>query len=250
MDKLDNYFDLCAQVYELSKPSPPSDAYAFYRDYVQKAQGLVLEPMCGTGRFLLPLLEEGFEVEGFDASDAMLEILASKAKAKNLKPQVWKGFAQGLQRKERYNLIFIPSGSFCLLIDFEVVRAVLKAFYEHLNVGGVLLFEIETINAIPPTGIWQGSVWPKADNQMILLSQLTTFKDDICSTFNKYELVSNNHITQVELENLKVRIYNKETLIALLESCGFKHIRTLKAFDNEALPDQDDESMVIECHKI
>ncbi|WP_279611726.1 hypothetical protein [Candidatus Sarmatiella mevalonica] len=29
---LDTYLSLCTQVYELSKPTPPSDAYAFYRN--------------------------------------------------------------------------------------------------------------------------------------------------------------------------------------------------------------------------
>ena|ERR1700722_11947081 len=95
--KLDTYLSLCTEVYDLSKPRPPEDAYAFYRDYVMKAKGSILEPMCGTGRFLLPLLEEGFDVQGFDASDHMLEALHVKANAKNLKPKVWKGFVEDLK---------------------------------------------------------------------------------------------------------------------------------------------------------
>jgi 2-polyprenyl-3-methyl-5-hydroxy-6-metoxy-1,4-benzoquinol methylase len=51
------------------------DAYAFYRGYVMRANGSILEPMCGTGRFLLPLFEEGFNIHGFDASEHMLEAL-------------------------------------------------------------------------------------------------------------------------------------------------------------------------------
>ena len=129
MDKtLDTYLSLCSEVYELSKPNPPEDAYAFYRDYAIKANGPILEPMCGTGRFLLPLLEEGFNVHGFDASDYMLEALHAKAKAKNLEPTVWKGFAEDLKRSEKYNLIFIPSGSFCLIIDPAAVKEALKIF--------------------------------------------------------------------------------------------------------------------------
>ena len=89
MDKtLDTYLSLCTEVYELSKPNPPEDAYAFYRDYAVKVNGPILEPMCGTGRFLLPLLEEGFDVHGFDASDHMLGVLHAKAETKNLKPTV------------------------------------------------------------------------------------------------------------------------------------------------------------------
>ncbi|WP_288985214.1 class I SAM-dependent methyltransferase [uncultured Flavobacterium sp.] len=113
MDKtLDTYLSLCTEVYELSKPNPPEDAYAFYRDYAMKANGPILEPMCGTGRFLLPLLEEGFDVHGFDASDHMLEALHAKAKTKNLEPKVWKGFIEDLKQPEKYKLIFINANYF------------------------------------------------------------------------------------------------------------------------------------------
>lgn len=77
----DTYMDLCTQVYELSHPLPPDDAYAFYREYVKAAKEPVLEPMCGTGRFLLPLLTEGFDVRGFDASKNMLAVLHAKAES-------------------------------------------------------------------------------------------------------------------------------------------------------------------------
>lgn len=110
MKKLDTYQNLCAEVYELSKPEAPPDAYHFYRSYALKAKGSILEPMCGTGRFLLPLVGEGFDVHGFDASVPMLERLHAKARAKDLKPRVWQGFIEDLnQETEHYSLIFIPS---------------------------------------------------------------------------------------------------------------------------------------------
>jgi ubiquinone/menaquinone biosynthesis C-methylase UbiE len=51
----------------------------------------MLEPMCGTGRFLLPLVAESFDVHGFDGSQYMLDALHRKAKAQNLKVNVWQG---------------------------------------------------------------------------------------------------------------------------------------------------------------
>jgi SAM-dependent methyltransferase len=149
MTELNTYLSLCTEVYDLSKPNPPEDAYAFYRDYAMKASGSILEPMCGTGRFLLPLLEEGFNVHGFDASDHMLEALHTKAKVKNLEATVWKGFVEDLKRPEKYNLIFIPSGSFCLIIDPASVISSLKTLYHHLRDDGILLFEGETLKAVP-----------------------------------------------------------------------------------------------------
>lgn len=249
MKKLDTYLSLCTEVYDLSKPKPPEDAYAFYRSYAMQAKGHILEPMCGTGRFLLPLLTEGFDVHGFDASDHMLERLYAKANAENLKLTVWEGFVENLERTEKYNLIFIPSGSFCLIIEPAQVKAAVKTLYNHLSDAGVLLFEVETLKAVPPLDVWRGSVWHKPNGQMILLSQLTSFKDNICSSICKYELTHNNSIIHTEIEELKVRIYDPHELTKLLKSCGFKNIRMIKTFDSTAAPDENDEAIVYECRK-
>lgn len=248
MKKLDTYLGLCTEVYDLSKPNPPEDAYAFYRDYAMKAHGPILEPMCGTGRFLLPLLEEGFNIHGFDASEHMLEVLYAKAKVKNLKPTVWKGFLEDLKRPEKYKLIFIPSGSFCLIINPVAVKAALKTLYDHLSDDGILLFEGETLKAVPPLDVWRGSVWHKPNGQMIMLSQLAAMKDNVCNSIGKYELTHNNGIIHTEIEELKVRIYDQHELTEILKSCGFK-VRAIKAFDGSVTPDENDESVVYECRK-
>ena len=250
MDKtLNIYLSLCTEVYELSKPNPPEDAYAFYRDYALKANGPVLEPMCGTGRFLLPLLEEGFNVHGFDASDHMLKVLYAKAKAKNLEPKVWKGFIEDLKRPEKYNLSFIPSGSFCLIINPVQVEKSLKAIYDHLADGGIFLFEGETLHAVPQAGIWCGSVWHKPNGQKIILSQLATMQDDICTSLCKYELMEAGKIIHTEIEELRVKIYEQDQLVEMLKSAGFKHIRTLKAFVQLSGAANQDEVRIYECRK-
>jgi SAM-dependent methyltransferase len=250
MDKtLDTYLSLCTEVYELSKPNPPEDSYAFYRDYAMKANGPILEPMCGTGRFLLPMLEEGFNVHGFDASDHMLKVLYAKAKAKHLEPTIWKGFVEDLKQPEKYNLIFIPSGSFCLIIDPVQVEKALKAIYDHLNNHGIFLFEAETLQAVPEQGIGRGSVWPIPNGQKIILSQLATMQDDICTSLCKYELMEADKIIHTEIEELRVKIYEQDQLMEMLKSAGFKHIKTLKAFDQSSGPANQDESIVYECRK-
>ncbi len=55
-------------MYDLDKPVVPTDALSFYMVYAKKSAGPVLEPMCGTGRYLLPLSESGIAIDGFDNS--------------------------------------------------------------------------------------------------------------------------------------------------------------------------------------
>jgi SAM-dependent methyltransferase len=247
--KLDTYLGLCTEVYELSKPNPSEDAYAFYLEYAKAAYAPILEPMCGTGRFLIPLLEEGFDVHGFDASDYMLRRLHEKAEAKGLKTNVWRGFAEGLDSPEKYDLIFIPSGSFCLMTNLNEAREALQKFYNHLNDDGIFLFEAETPSAVPSLDVWRGSIWHKTNAQRIVLSQLATMQENICTSICKYELVEKNHIIHTEIEELKVRIYEPDQLVDMLKAAGFNHIRVLKAFDHKKQPDEQDKSLVYECRK-
>lgn len=246
---LDTYLGLCTEVYELSKSQVPKEAYAFYLDYAIRANGLILEPMCGTGRFLLPMFQEGLNIHGFDASKHMLKVLHDKANSKNLSPIVWQGFAQDLKRKEQYNLIFIPSGSFSLIIDLENVERTVKGIYEHLNDGGIFLFEAETLQAVPQQEKWRESTWYKPNGTKIVLSQLATLKEDICSSICKYELIEAGKVINTEIEELKVRIYKQDQLIGMLKSVGFKHIKTIKAFDHSKSPSKEDKSIVYECRK-
>jgi SAM-dependent methyltransferase len=194
-------------------------------------------------------MEEGFDVQGFDASDDMLEALQIKAKARNLKPTVWKGFVEDLKQSQKYKLIFIPAGSFCLIVDPFAVKNALKIFYDHLAEDGVLLFEGEMLSAIPPLDIWRGSIWHKPNGTMILSSVLSTFKDKICRAICKYELVEHNSVIRTEVEEYQVRIYEALELEEIIRSCGFKNVRMMKAFDSTAVPGAQDESIVYECRK-
>jgi phage host-nuclease inhibitor protein Gam len=52
-----------------------------------------------------------------------------------------------------------------------------------------------------------------------------------------------------EIEEPKVKIYEQDHLMEMLKSAGFKHIRTIKAFDKASPPTNQDESIVYECRK-
>lgn len=249
MKKLNNYLNLCTQVYDMKMSEPQEEAYAFYRHYAKQANGLILEPMCGAGQYLIPLLEEGFDIYGFDASTHMLAKLYEKTQKKNLKPNTWYGFVQELNRPERFSLIFIPKGSFCLITDENEVNQALKTFYQHLTETGVLLLEIVTPKAVPALGVWRGSMYPRSDGTTILLSQLAMLDSGICKSFGKYELLSEGKIAHTELEEYKIKIYEQDEFVNIIKAAGFTQIRAIKAFNLNQQPDKDDESIIYECRK-
>lgn len=248
---LSPYLGLCTQVYDLSKPTPPADAYAFYHTYASAVNGPILEPMCGTGRFLLPLLQDGFDVHGFDASNHMLQALREKAKARNLEPKVWQGFLEDLNRPDKFGLVLIPSGSFGLIVDRAKARDALVRIYDHLRDDGVLVFEADTpLGAPAPTGMWKGSVWPTNDGKTIVCNFLDLpSQDNMSTTVWRYELIDGAQIVRTEIEIMKVRQYDPAHLTSMLMDVGFRNTVTFKAFDRTKCPGECDEVIVYECRK-
>ncbi|MBK6878038.1 MAG: class I SAM-dependent methyltransferase [Ignavibacteria bacterium] len=86
---IDTYKSLCTEFYDLDKPLAPDDALEYYLNQIQLSSQPVLEPMCGTGRFLIPLFEKGIDIDGIDASEHMLEKCRIKAGEKNLHPKLY-----------------------------------------------------------------------------------------------------------------------------------------------------------------
>lgn len=61
------YSRLSSEIYDIDKPIGHSFGdIEFYMDRLKSVEGRILEPATGTGRILIPLLEKGFTVDGFD----------------------------------------------------------------------------------------------------------------------------------------------------------------------------------------
>ena len=52
-----NYYgNLCTEMYEILHAEAPQDELNFYLSYAEKGKK-ILEPLCGSGRFLVPFVE-------------------------------------------------------------------------------------------------------------------------------------------------------------------------------------------------
>jgi ubiquinone/menaquinone biosynthesis C-methylase UbiE len=111
----------------------------FYLKEAKKAKGPVLEVACGTGRILLPLLEAGVDIEGFDISEKMLSVLKKKAKQKGMRANVKKSDMRNFKSRKKYDLIIVPYRSFLHVEKTEDQIKTLKNFKRHLKKGGRLI---------------------------------------------------------------------------------------------------------------
>lgn len=247
------YGSLCAEYYELDKPHAPEDALQCYLHYAKEAQGPILEPMCGTGRFLIPLLEQGYSVTGFDYSQYMLHICREKCKERGLTCTLLEATFETASLSEKYNLIFIPSGSFGLLASQKQIDQALTFIANHLNRGGKFVFEVETLNSIrEPQGIWKGRWLNKPDGSKIVMSILSKFDSISCieTGLFRYELWEENKISRMEVEDFQVRHYEPNEIEQLLKNHGLKVVGKWQAEPHIRMPASDSAAVILyECVK-
>jgi len=115
---------------------------AFYVDAARAAEGPVLEAACGTGRVLLPTLEAGVDIDGFDLEPAMVEHLCAKAARRGFQPRVWVGDMRGFTAPRRYALVTIPFRAFMHLLTTDEQLRCLGSIRETLRPGGTLVMNL------------------------------------------------------------------------------------------------------------
>ena len=137
------YGELCTQIYEDDKSIAYGKELEFYLSFVKDKNMKVLEPMCGNGRMLLPFMQKGIDIEGFDISEEMLSVCMVKGEKLNLKPNVSHGKIEEFKGTKMYDLIMIPFGSFSLLPD-RLAKDSLINMKTILKEDGKLLLTIMT----------------------------------------------------------------------------------------------------------
>ena len=84
--RVNRYGALAAEIYDIDKPYFFLPDTRFHLEWLAAVDGPILEPACGTGRTLVPLLDAGHAMTGFDASPDMLERCRAKCAARGHNP--------------------------------------------------------------------------------------------------------------------------------------------------------------------
>jgi len=223
------YGRLCTLFYDADKPRASDTEVAWYAARLPREAGPSLELMVGSGRLLLPLLEQGFNVHGADASPAMLASCEARLSAVGLKAPLFRQDAVVLNLPFRYAAALIAAGSFQMLVDPVAAQKALARIRAHLVAPGLLLMDLYVpAEAAHPPGA------PVVQVQTVTLPDGTKiahrselFVDaegrriDIRS---RYEQRERAIILAREDEALAVTWYSEDEIVALLGDAGFRDV--------------------------
>lgn len=243
-----NYYgSLCTTMYELLHPIAPEDELQFYLQYANNKMN-ILEPLCGTGRFLVPFLKKGFNITGFDMSTEMLEELYRKAPY----AQVFKSSIEEFRCKEKFDYIFITSGSFSLFLDKDTAFNVLMKMKESLTSKGKFVFAAETTaNIIPDRKDYLEDCRVKTQECYDLVLKTKNYYDKhkkILLSPSLYELYDGVNLLRKEEMDFRIKLYDFGELDELILKAGFKRIHVYSDFKKREIADINSKTFLYECY--
>lgn len=123
--------------------APPADAaeIAWYETRLPRDAGVVLQPMSGHGRLLVPLSEAGFALHGVDASAACLARCRARLETSGCAAELFRQDVRSLNLPFRYAAAFCADGTFQRLSSRRHALDALLRIRAHLVDPGVLLIE-------------------------------------------------------------------------------------------------------------
>ena len=219
-----SYGRLCTEFYDLDKPVAPAATLAFYIDRAQAASGRVLEPMCGSGRFLPPMAQAGLPVDGLDSSPAMLEACRARAHSLGLSPSVYLQDWHSFNLPHKYTMAFVTSGWIGLVKDDSALRRGLSRLRAHFEANGSLLLEVmDQDDQFEGTTAFQPRTVSCSDGSTITYTCVASRapKSDAICFSGVYEKRRGMSIAATEVEELTLRMLDVESLATALCACGF-----------------------------
>ena len=224
----DSFVDLIASTWDDCYGEKDTDAVDFYLKQFSAERpltGSTLDVGCGTGRFLIPLLEKGYNGIGLDQSEEMLAILHKKAEAINKTAETSNATIQDFAGPGNFDGIVAFFLIFYLHQKGELADFFAKA-HSLLAPGGVLFF-----NTYNPIALWQLSQWKFTETYKFgdgagRVEYTFTPEDYLRAKANMedYRLISKAGACNFAYESRKVRFYTMTELSLMLEKAGFTDI--------------------------
>lgn len=242
------YGSIAAEIYDIDKPFGALPDTAFHLQRLKGLEGPILEPACGSGRTLVPLLDAGCDVSGFDASSEMLARCQARCADHGHSPDLQQARFEDFQYDHAFEAIVVPVGSFTLIDTFAAALAVLRRFHDHLAPGGLLVLDIQPLSFLVGAGDDRRS-WT-ADNGDLLTLVGSRIKTDWlvqrADYHIRYERWRDNALIETQIEPMAQRYWSLEEFKMALGEAGFGDIAVTGNYDRRRAPRNGDRVITFE----
>lgn len=245
------YGSIAAEIYDLDKPCFALPDTRFHLERFQGFDRPILEPACGSGRTLLPFLEAGLDVVGFDPSREMLDRCRARCAEAGRSPDLSLQSFEDFAFQQRFGAILIPVGSFTLVDDFAAAQAVLRRFHEHLEPGGVLVLDLQGLNYLAASGPDRRR-WTAPNGDLLTLHGERTVTDwfrQRAETTYRYERWRDGTLMESQIDVMAQRYWGLEEFRMALQAAGFTGVTVCGGYDRTRGPRPADRVWTFEAQR-
>ena len=255
---LGNIYENTAWLYDYDNRDNLTDDIDFYKEYVSRLEGEVLELGCGTGRVALKLAEDGFKITGLDLSENMLEIFSEKLKNNMYKDNITlvKGNMAEFNLRKKFSLIIAPFRAFQALTEEEDIVSSLDCIKEHLLDDGIFILNVfRPYKELDETWCYDEVVQWEVEDHVRGYKIVKKHWGDKIDTSNQiiyphyaFEITdTNGNMKRIE-EHLKLKYYYYDQLIKYLKDTGFSIDEEYGWYDKSDI--ESGRELIFVCKKI
>jgi len=232
------YGALAAEIYDIDKPLGAMPDTAFHLERFSGFGRPILEPACGTGRTLVPFLEAGHDITGFDQSPEMLERCRARCAERGFSPDLGQQRFEDFRYDRRFGAILVPVGTFTLIDDVAMAQSVLRRFRDHLEPGGIVVLDIQPLSFLAHTGDDRRR-WTAENGDLLTVEGIRTATDWLTQrreAMLRYERWRDNRLVETHMEPMAQRYWGLEEFRLVLESTGFSQVSVVADYKRDRSP--------------
>lgn len=225
---MDNAYDLIAPFYDIEHAHFDEDLDMYSR-YAELSAGKILELACGSGRVMLPLAEEGYEITGVDSSKQMLALARQTLLEAGVIERCT--LAQQdlvkLNLNEKFRLAFIALGSFAHITVRKEQQLTLAAIRAHLSKGATFIVDISNSDArymeeLSSQMLHQGT-WKGEDGEYYthFVSPASATRQHLLELTHFYDRHQQGGTVQRTVATTYLYLFERSEMELLLEQAGF-----------------------------
>ena len=208
-------YDAIGDAYDLVYPDT-IERVPFVKNLLERhGKDSVLELGIGTGLFAIPLHEAGFNIEGLEISQVMIDVVGRRAPGL----KVHKGDMRNYTIDGRYDAILALSSVLVFVANEQEIKQCLQRCYDHLESKGILLLELPNHSVEIGQSNNSQEIHQSEDKSTIVVIQSAVKGQDWNETWHVFRQngagLSHKEVVCQEL------LYSPTTVAAQLQEVGF-----------------------------